>query len=541
MTVADHDASPSESAVSRTRAGQSQPISQHPLFPAIVALWFGAAFGVASLAIRPALLERLVSLTGIDSVLPFAAAPLGSTARILVALALTGLGALVGLIVARRLARPAPVHLSSRRIAPLEVAPEMAPEAALVADEAVADEVAETPLPRPVFAGGRPSRTEPHETTPDVLAAIAPQILDVAEFDLASFDGPLENPVAAASGSSPARGAFKATTAVSSSQIDAQDSASLGSRLFEEYTRNAPADDHAGSAMANETIAEPGLTPHPSVEPIDETPAPEAAWFAHELQSVNASAADAPAPTPTSMPAPMPAGIDAESRSAAQVIASAPLDELSPVQLLERLAIAIERRRKATRAEKQPAGASSAHPPEPELLAAERSALQPEMPASAPEAEPASPTFSPLTFVPLQSVPPMPQDSGSEAKAEREVRTASAAPMPGYGPPRPIGLTVAPAWRPSIEANTSVADDAQDIPDNDRVLEQGYSSLLHLSRQTTPQTRDASLPSPAPEAATGPALPPPRLFDAPGRSGAIDTERALRDALATLQRMSGAA
>lgn len=78
----------------------------HPLFPAVVALWLGALFGLASLAVRPALLEALAVRSGIDRAIPAAAAPLGITARLLLALALAALGSLLGALIARRLAPP---------------------------------------------------------------------------------------------------------------------------------------------------------------------------------------------------------------------------------------------------------------------------------------------------------------------------------------------------------------------------------------------------------------------------------------------------
>ena len=81
-----------------------QPIIRHPLFPAIVALWFGALLGVGSLALRPALLEALVLATGIDAVLPAAGPPLGITARLLLASALGLAGGAVGFVLARRFA-----------------------------------------------------------------------------------------------------------------------------------------------------------------------------------------------------------------------------------------------------------------------------------------------------------------------------------------------------------------------------------------------------------------------------------------------------
>lgn len=57
-------------ANSKRKPGNRKPISSHPLFPAVVALWFGALFGLGSLAIRPTLIESLVLKIGIDLVIP---------------------------------------------------------------------------------------------------------------------------------------------------------------------------------------------------------------------------------------------------------------------------------------------------------------------------------------------------------------------------------------------------------------------------------------------------------------------------------------
>jgi hypothetical protein len=78
-------------------------ISAHPLFPAIVALWFAALLGLGSLVLPPVLFERAVTVTRIDSLLPMAAPPLGLTARLLIALAAAVVGAAIGVSLARRI------------------------------------------------------------------------------------------------------------------------------------------------------------------------------------------------------------------------------------------------------------------------------------------------------------------------------------------------------------------------------------------------------------------------------------------------------
>lgn len=81
------------------------PISAHPVFPAIVALWFAALFGFGSLILPTALLERVVSLTGLPAIIPAAAPPLGFTAQALLAGGAAIGGAILGALLARIVAR----------------------------------------------------------------------------------------------------------------------------------------------------------------------------------------------------------------------------------------------------------------------------------------------------------------------------------------------------------------------------------------------------------------------------------------------------
>jgi hypothetical protein len=106
-----------DTAVAKQKRKQApaKPITTHQLFPAVVALWFGALFGLGSLAVRPSLLESLVISSRIDLIVPAAAPPLGITARILVALILAAIGSAIGIAIARRLARPKQEHRERKR------------------------------------------------------------------------------------------------------------------------------------------------------------------------------------------------------------------------------------------------------------------------------------------------------------------------------------------------------------------------------------------------------------------------------------------
>lgn len=83
---------------------QQASISRHPLFPAIVALWFAALLGMGSFALSTSLIETLVLAGNVDRLIPAAAPPLGATARLLLALALGIAGGALGWLLALRLA-----------------------------------------------------------------------------------------------------------------------------------------------------------------------------------------------------------------------------------------------------------------------------------------------------------------------------------------------------------------------------------------------------------------------------------------------------
>lgn len=81
------------------------PLATHPAFPFIVAVWFAALLGLGSLVVPVPLIEQISVATGIASIVPAAAPPLGFTARALIALAFTVGGAFAGLLIARQVAK----------------------------------------------------------------------------------------------------------------------------------------------------------------------------------------------------------------------------------------------------------------------------------------------------------------------------------------------------------------------------------------------------------------------------------------------------
>lgn len=533
------------------RAGAAQPISQHPLFPAIVALWFGALFGAASLALPPALVERLVSAIGIDKVVPMAAPPLGMTARILIVLGLMVIGAVIGAVIARRIGRPATFVRTPRT--------ERSAEPEYLAEEALA-EAPEPDAPRPVLTGRRRSLAISESTAP-TEAKPEPQIFDVADLDLASFDAPDGDECLTMA---PSQVLIEANLDAFETQAEP-----AGGSLFDAYARPiSPA----------EKTEEAGFSPLVQAEPVEQATAYETEWQA--------------------------------PRTGAERIALAELDQLSNIELLERLAIAIERRRNE---QDRPVAAPVAAPlvaPATAPVSAPIAEAAKEAITVAPEkslapAAPTVPPVPPLTLAPL-ALQPITFDNEDHAD-EPSDDPAPFTPEPfipaalrpvsldeddeeelgGYIPPRHIGLAAsqpdAAYWQSNKadegeayhsagttdEIDTFDEEEALDEGGESDVLDQGYSSLLNLSRTTTarqPVTRieedeeddftfDSTAAFAGAEASeTPPFAPPlsplasiggpppatPRLFDAPDQDPQ-DTEQALRAALATLQRMSGAA
>lgn len=458
----------------RTNSGQRPSITSHPLFPVIVVLWCGALFGVASLAIRTEMIENAVVAAGIDGVVPMAAPPLGKTARILIALLATGLGCLVGLVVMRRASKP-------RAEAPVRRRRAEAKPAAPIDEEAQDKQVAEVEK-APLLAPGRRRRfammRDEQADDSDPAPTPAAQILNVADLDPDAFASQNDAP-----------GWIR--TIDSDEGAPPEPAQDRDTSLFDSYARSV-------RPQAEQASAEPGFEllsrPHEDASQSRETSLQEAAVAEDWRPSAHGSAAER--------------------------IASAPLDELSPVELLERLAISIERRRAAAKAVADTAVA---------------------------QAEPVTPVVE-------QAVEPAPLPAALRP-IDPEADYAADEPLPGYVPPRHIGLSASTVTPPS--STLSCGDDED-------VLAEGYSSLRNLSRSAEPAPvsqrpvaprfdRPANFnepqsvyPFPAQLDSDVAAAPtkPVRAFDAPASLAPSSRESAdadLRAALATLQRMSGAA
>ncbi|MBH0111563.1 hypothetical protein I5E68_01180 [Novosphingobium sp. YJ-S2-02] len=708
----------------RRKTGKKQPITRHPLFPAIVGLWCGAIAGLCSIAVPTALIERLVSVTRLDSILPMAAPPLGATFRIACALAATALGAFVGGLLSRRLAKPGTARSKVARKA-RKAAPETAPnttaerlrhrassqepvqpeieaegeseaEAALATSAEVEDaqqaqeqDVAEPQQFAAVTASARADET--HEAEEVRKAPVAPGILDVSEFDLGEdeFDtgrfatedpfAPLGNePAIAAKIETP-----PATTLPDFDEADFPEANVARQDGAQVFVRNdAPAlptasneDDafpafllaradtsdgeaaedisehqeaiatagplHGAQASLSELAHRLGAIPSAGV-----APRPGFDLLAGSHGEVEASAPDATDYAPRAdMDGPEQdradedqtgedrTGADRDGGNAARRIAASELGSLSHLELLERLALAMTRRRAEI---EQAAFETQALAPEATEAALEGEAdfVGEAYEAHAHDAiegdEPeddghqtaqydvdASPNDAddfeaqPVQFL-AETPSALDEQTGPDTSydavpaAMRPVDPTSFEEedddfaLPGYIPPRHIGLArpLAPAaeadegeaelaatpvsWRmpePALRADDSAEDQDEgeaefESPEDE--LEEGYSSLLDLSRPSAPRQefirieepdsediepvvifpgeearRAASFARPGETVAALPRQPEAsarneRRFDAPGREDGTrqdnaQTEQALRAALATLQRMSGAA
>ncbi len=588
----------------RKQAGSKPPLSRHPLFPAVVAIWFGALFGLGSLAVRVSLIEAAVIETHLDTFVAAAAPPLGMTARILLALGLAAVGGILGAIIARCIARPKVVVTERRRnAAPAEGFGQSstdsrstysAPEPAFLRDEHESADILVSPSVTP--SGRRRSLAVPEDIEPDYHHDIAPlpgghpQIFDVTECDLSGPAGPGPSPEIAGDAPAPlelsdfpapaSQAAFEPGEALEAqaSETHANPTAPFEAPSADGRPFDAVLDAFGAPVVDQEDCAAVSTaTADVEVETVEvETPAASVVDFL---------ANDHAAPQRRLV---LPGG------RAAQRLATAELEDLSPVELIERLALTLQNRRLV------PPSPERAAPAAPLAITEDAgpAPLIPESPVSETANRLAMPSaLRPIDFSEYEdhddlyaAVPPrsfvrqfeMPQPTavetppGTEAVQERfDPQTSGDAPVDA----EPEYLELLP------ETEAELAEDA-------------YSSLLDLSRpveirqkyvriddtdddetaiepvvvfpgQARPSGGLFSGPAAQPAAFGPPVAVPPiaavpangspvRRFDAPAAATTADegeatagaaptsapdpaeTENALRGALANLQRMSGA-
>lgn len=445
------------------KAGRGKaPVSAHPLFPAIVALWFAALFGLGSLAIRPGLLESAVLASHVDALIPSAAPPLGMTARILLACALAVGGGFLGAWIARNFAQPG----KKRRFQ----------------------------LRNP-FAGLQAFKLRARDAHPD--APVRRPLSAVLDFGSKSFDDP-----------APAARRRSLAMEEDYSPRDLQEPAPL-----------------PGAAVHILDLAAIGFTD----EPIDAQPE-------HEEQ-VSKAAADDKVNAAMEHAVPQnPIAMELPSGSAADRITSAPVDTLGPVELVERLALALARKRAAAEAA--------------DVAAALVVCAQVSPPVHEPVLPP--PLLAPRAMQPISLDDNCP-DAAAQLQQSLDMPVTEADPQPD--------TESADAEMAADEGY--VAKAGEDVEDTEAVLDEGYSSLLNISLPQTQEPRQefVRVEQCSPEVCDiepvvifpGQSAEPPRRFDVPAQAAtaspsaavssqnAEETERALRAALASIQRISGAA
>jgi hypothetical protein len=568
------------------------PISRHPLFPAIVALWFGALFGLGSLAIRPSLIESAVVASRIDTLISAAAPPLGMTARIMLALALAIGGAILGVVIARRIASAnKEVHQRKRsnfssddsvtvraRDAHPD-APARRPFSAAASfgadfDSDDSGEVPSTGRRRALTMGEDYTPLDFRETAP--LPGGVPPVLDLAKIDLepsSSESHWMDTAVSTA---------FHGDT-VEGEPLDLVPAFEAPSPYEPEYVLSEQFD--SGIEMGtSEPIADDTFSTNFSADYVE--PAIE-----DEAESDNVTAVPmAFAPPAAAQPAVAEQPI---FDSAAERLIAAPIDSLGSVELVERLALALQRKRSGAAAaaaiQDQPLALKAFAPatfapvtiPEPYAAAsfpAPHIAMEPAPLESALEASLTEDTLAgePLVEEPMASLPMAmrPVDfSFDEDQDDSDAPTS-------FLPPRLFAKPIA-----EVDAGVEVAEPVytedfieevsedisgspvDDVIEAEDAVEDSYSSLLDISpppaapRQQFIRVEQIEAETDAIEPVVvfpGQAASGIRRFDAPGSAtlGAMpaastlpaqtgqdseETERALRAALSSLQRMSGAA
>jgi hypothetical protein len=654
----------------RKPATQPTSIIRHPLFPAVVALWFGALFGLGSLAIRTGLIESFVIAAHIDTLVPATAPPLGITAKIVIALAMAVFGGLLGSKLARFITRPNPdAHQRKRGAASIAEAdvrrrdahPDAPARRPISAHEEFGGEGIETETAAATIPGRRRTLTidEGHSvfTVPEMapLPGGEPQIIDLGELDLAGSEiQALESePQIAAVDTAPAHQDFRAPGELQEPRQV------FGQPVVLDQPFALPVADFAASTAAPwpaEPIANYGA---PVAPPIDFSRPGEVIAAANAARTEEAPlfqrSADAAGFAEAGPEAPTQTAITAEAVAEAAAVA---LDSLGLVELTERFAATLRKRRAALAAsaaaievpltvepvmanpnaesanepdgfsvplfevpaflvpeaavadESEQIAASAAEPAPPVLeqfgsapVPAEVAEQVPEIPV-APLAMPAAlrpisfddpdededfATYLPLRHIPMPQVrqeqaspvgaAPVPEEYSAPVQQSFNAPVAKTQPMPAAVPQAfaPETLEVEVAEETLADGYSSllnVAKPAATRPEFVRIEEPELESAAiepvvifpgQTARQNFGQVATFDGPSPAPSAApvaevakTGPVVDagPLRQFDAPSSAASgqavaaqtsapvqdsAETERALRAALATLQRMSGAA
>ncbi|NLR69359.1 hypothetical protein HGI47_00535 [Novosphingobium sp. ERN07] len=454
-----------------------KPITAHPMFPVVTALWFAAFLSLGSFAVAPALLEGPVVALGIPEILPAAQPPLGFTVRALVAIVMMGVGGLIGYVIGRRLAsakQEVPVRARAFGRAEAANAPVVQPSNVKSANH-------RRPL-NPIEDLGEPSVVGEFTLTDELpadgaapFAEPTPAIVETAHLpwdDDFDFDQP-------AADQDPAHG-----------EKGAEDPLALD-LLFgdaEVVAHESVADEQEGYAY--QQFAAPAGTA--AVEAVaDDAPATE-----------QSACEEAPAPSAPLVKTPL---LQAPA-AAALPLARTPLDDLGLVQLTERLALAISRRSaRAAAAPQAPVAPYAVPAAEPFVSSSAASEIAPvDAPEEAPSFAIAAPTPAPAIarFHSAQTEVEAPLQA-SELSTERVVQLRPAAlqpfepeadafdedDVPGLDRFLRVPASVQ-AFEPAVDPESSDALDTDALDDEvavwdegedtTEVIEERYPSLLDM-------------------------------------------------------------
>ena len=631
------------------------PISSHPIFPVVVAIWFAALLGFGSLILPVVLFEKFFAVTGIGSLFPAAQAPLGMTARLLIACAAALTGAAAGVFVARK-ASASRAQPAQRRFR-TDKAGDRAAKQPINAMEEFGAEGLDEPVDekrvfKPQLAGKRRSLAVTDDSGPSDFLEFAPLPGGAAGLDPSSYveQEPLylddfaqddhrededtnEFDLARSLIREPGHEADNAPTQGSGTLIESSPEPAVAPLEFGRNGSGEPfktvadqltetteieadvAQEHA--PMTDDTANHGLYNPLAERDPVNFEPAkpfgapsmaaPQAAFAA----PVPAAFAESPAPVAPHTPA------EAEP-STAQAPA---LHELGIAELVERFASALQSRSANPAPQVAPTADQAAMPA---AFAAPMANAEPQeasqaaepvvAPAPVPASFPATPAAEPMVFrraqasdntlaSPIAAVAPT-IPHAMDAPVLAPASAPFSAPMPDALRPLAIdesytdyeqdddaGLTLsldsAQIYQPSnadmpAQANPHFAQDSSHVDGDDEYNsgDDSYSSLLNMKsalgaqrefvriedeepqgqafepvvvfpgqqdRQTQPAF-DTNAREPAFPAPNGNDLGPrpfdspvatPRTATKPAEAG--ETERALREALEKLQRMSGAA
>ncbi|WP_179505627.1 MULTISPECIES: hypothetical protein [unclassified Sphingomonas] len=345
----------------RKAGARHKPITAHRLFPAFAALWFAALFGLASFAVPVDLLQRVVVASGLPHLVAAAAPPLGFTARALVALLLTGVGGMLGLLIGLRLGarhRPmadpaesdleiaAPVVVATApRVRARDAHPDAPPRRPLVVSADMIDE-SETTIVADDSALAlrrRPLVTQNGPSAPQAIDPVEDLLPGGSDFARDAFD-----PFAIYEGTAESAEPFvpPAFLAEALGEAAREDIVPLPKAAPETVAETVP-EAEPGPGPGPEQAADTANSVSPAVEP--EPVLPEAVDEASDARPAEETDE---AEEPARVTVPAGPSLFAMARQAVgeggrSPVAQADLDGLGLVQLVERLALAIADHRRA--------------------------------------------------------------------------------------------------------------------------------------------------------------------------------------------------